>query len=290
MALARAAPRKRFGQHFLVDDNLLRAIVRDAGPLRGVRVLEVGPGPGLLTRHLVAAGAHVVAVEIDRRMRPAAEALVEADDWRQISWIEADAMAGARRLATEVEFQLPSIGAVVSNLPYSMAGGFLGCLAERADPPARQVVMVQREIAERLRAAPGSRSYGPLAVLCRLQASVRLLRQVPPGSFWPPPKVDSVVVSLVPRPQRLDVARLGALRSFLPLAFAHRRKTLWNSIRAACEASPQLGVHATAMPEHWKKLRAESLDPVQLCEVAEQWADRVGTGRLGPDGGLLPIC
>jgi 16S rRNA (adenine1518-N6/adenine1519-N6)-dimethyltransferase len=288
LASAGAAPRKRHGQHFLLDDNLLDAIVRHAGELDGRRVLEVGPGPGLLTRHLLSAGASVVAVEIDHAMEQVAGALIEPDLATGLEWIEADALAGSRRLGEATDAALGRVDAFISNLPYGIAGPLLGAVACHPSPPGTQVVLIQKEMGERLVAAPGTRDYGPLAVLMALAAQVRVLRAVPPAAFWPPPKVDSVVVSLSPRPERPDPGELSGLSSFLALAFHNRRKTLWNSVRQACGDSVASALDPDAIPESWKKVRAEALDPVQLYDLAQTWAGIAPGERHRPEAGNRP--
>lgn len=281
LAAAGASPRKRHGQHFLLDDNLLAAIVRAAEPLDGKRVLEVGPGPGLLTRHLLGAGARVVGLEIDPLMHAVARDLMGELPPASLRWIEADALAGSRRLGPELAQTLGHVDAMVSNLPYNIAGPLLGALACHPTPPARQTVLVQREMGDRLTAQPGSRDYGPLAVLMALTSRVKLDRPVRPQSFWPPPRVESVVLVIEPLPDRPDSATLDLVSGFLAAAFHNRRKTLWNSVRNA--PGGQSG--AARAPEAWKTLRAEALDPVQLCALAHTWAGIAPGERHRPETG-----
>jgi len=269
-----AVPRKRHGQHFLLDDNLLAAIVRDAGVGLADQVLEVGPGPGLLTRHLLAAGCRVVALEIDPAMTGVARALIEPAlrGAGRLRWIEADALAGGRRLGPELLAALPECSALVANLPYGIAGALLGSLAGHPAAPGRSVVMVQRELAERLMAPPGTRDFGPLAVLVALTSQVRLLRRVPARAFWPAPRVESAVVSLTTLPDGPPAAALDALRAFLGGAFHARRKTMVNSLAEWSGTSAHDVLACLSLQENQQKWRAEAFEAVQLFELAQVWA------------------
>ena len=280
-----AAPRKRHGQHFLLDDNLLAAIVRDAGVGPGDPVLEVGPGPGLLTRHLLGAGCRVTAVEIDVAMETVATALLgppPGDDPWPLRWIRADALPGARRLGPELEAVLPEVGACVSNLPYGIAGPLLGAFAVHPSGPARSVVMVQRELALRLAAPVGGRDYGPLAVLLALTSRVKVLRKVPPGAFWPPPRVDSAVVAIDRKADAPPPEALAAVERFLALAFHSRRKTLPNSLSEATGEPAAACSAALGLTENQQKQRPEAFEALQLCDLAQVWADHALGERYRP--------
>jgi len=264
------APRRRHGQNFLLDENMLASIVRDAELAPGSSVLEVGPGPGLLTRHLLAAGQRVTAVEVDPGMgRVARHVLGEAPEG--LTWIEADALAG-RRLGTELEAQLSGADALVANLPYNISGPLLASLLSHPELPARLVVLIQKEMGERLLAEPGGKQWGSLGVLCRLNAAGRVLRKVPPGAFWPAPKVDSVVLRLDRLPERPEPATLLELGAFLPMAFHNRRKTLANSVAEASGVALSEVVARLESVSIQQKIRAEALDAVQLCALAHTWA------------------
>jgi len=264
------APRRRHGQNFLLDENMLASIVRDAELQPGSRVIEVGPGPGLLTRHLLAAEHRVTAIEVDPGMGRVARHVLGREP-TGLTWIEADALAG-RRLGSELSEQLAGSDALVANLPYNISGPLLASLLSHPALPTRLVVLVQKEMGERLLAEPGGRQWGSLGVLRRLNAAGRVLRKVPPGAFWPAPKVDSVVLRLDRLPERPAPATLSALGAFLPMAFHNRRKTLINSLAEASGLSLADVVSRLEPVSLQQKIRAEALDAVQLCALAHAWA------------------
>jgi 16S rRNA (adenine1518-N6/adenine1519-N6)-dimethyltransferase len=276
---AGAPPRRRHGQHFLQDANLLGAIVRDAGVAASDVVLEIGPGPGLLTRHLLATGAAVRAVEIDPRVRTAAERLVEAPLWERLRWVEGDALDGPRALSAVLRGQLEGCTRVVSNLPYNVAAPLIVLLLEEPASPEHLVLLIQAEMAERLLAEPGGRDYGGLSVVRALCADARVLRRVPPSAFWPPPKVDSVVIELRRRADRPSAEALGELQTFLGLAFQARRKTLPNSVSQASGVPVAEVCRRLGLEEKVRKLRAEAFSPVQFAALARDWASYAESGR-----------
>jgi 16S rRNA (adenine1518-N6/adenine1519-N6)-dimethyltransferase len=248
-------PSKSLGQNFLTDDNLLRAIVRDAGVAPGELVVEVGPGCGVLTLALVAAGARVVAVEIDPRLLAIARSVVGAEN---ATWIEGDALAGKHELAPALRERLPrsSEWKLVSNLPYSAGTPILAACSRLEHPPRSATVLLQRDLAERIAAAPGGKERG--AVSARLQACYRVqaLRTVPPQLFWPKPRVDSAVLRLDlldDRPRGAELARFDRIVGHL---FEQRRKTVlsrlqeWFGDRALAErACSAAGVDPRSRPE-----------------------------------------
>jgi 16S rRNA (adenine1518-N6/adenine1519-N6)-dimethyltransferase len=276
---AGAPPRKRHGQHFLIDNNLLACMVQDSGCGAGDGVLEIGPGPGLLTRHLLATGARVVAIEIDPAQRSVAGLLIEERGWERLEWVVADALDGPRALSAPVQTRLSRCRLLVSNLPYNAAGSILGCLFVHAEAPERLVVTVQREVGERLLARPGSGQYGSLGVLAALCTHGEVLRPVPPTAFWPRPRVESVVVGFDRRPDRPTGPQLEALQSFLGGAFHARRKTLVNSLATLARCPPREVVRRLELPENLQNCRAEALDPVQLFVLAQRWATEASSGR-----------
>ena len=276
---AGAPPRRRHGQHYLQDANLLAAIVRDAGVAPGDVVLEIGPGPGLLTRHLLAAGAEVRAVEIDPRLKSVAERLIEAPLWPALRWVEGDALEGPRALSPRLREQLPGCTHVVSNLPYNVAAPLIVLLLEEPAAPDQMVVMIQAEMGERLLAAPGGRDYGNLSVVLGLCAEARVLRRVPPAAFWPQPNVDSVVIELRRQVDRPAAEALRELHEFLGLAFQARRKTLPNSVAQASGVPVAEVCHRLGLDEKVRKLRAEAFSPVQFAALAHTWASYASSGR-----------
>jgi 16S rRNA (adenine1518-N6/adenine1519-N6)-dimethyltransferase len=216
---------KAFGQNFLLDLNLTARIARAAGDLRDVTVIEVGPGPGGLTRALLAAGARrVVAIERDRRCI-AALAEIGAHYPGRLTVIEGDA------LATDIASLGDGPTRIVANLPYNIATPLLvGWLQAEPWPPFYEsmTLMFQREVAERIVAAPGSKTYGRLGVLAGWRTEVRILFDIDPRAFTPPPKVISSVVSLLPRAVPLP-ADTAILERVAAAAVGPRRKILSHS-------------------------------------------------------------
>ena len=242
--------KKSLGQNFLFDLNLAARIARAAGPLAGVTVLEIGPGPGGLTRALLAQGAaHVIAVERDERAI-AALAEIAALYPGRLDIVAADA------LRFDPRPQLPSGPVrVVANLPYNIATALLvGWLSIEPWPPwfDSAVLMFQREVAERIVAAPGSKSYGRLSVLTQWRCEARILFDVNSAAFVPPPKVTSSLVRLVPRAAPLPCER-ELLERATQAAFGQRRKMLRQSLRS-------LGADAQSL------IAAAGLEPTARAE------------------------
>ena len=229
--------KKSLGQNFLLDLNLTARIARAAGPLDGVTVIEVGPGPGGLTRALLALGAgRVIAIERDQRAT-AALAEIAARYPGRLEIVAGDA------LQFDARAHLGHRPArVVANLPYNIATALLvEWLTAEPWPPWYDalVLMFQREVAERLVAAPGSKAYGRLSVLANWRCETKILFDVAPSAFVPPPKVTSSLVRLIPRAQPL-ACDLGALQKVTEAAFGQRRKMLRQSLKP-------LGVDALAL-------------------------------------------
>ena len=241
--------RKSLGQNFLLDLNLTGRIARAAGPLDGVTVLEIGPGPGGLTRALLAEGANVVAVERDQRAI-AALGEIAAHYPSRLRVIEGDA------LTFDAMSHLGSGPVrVVANLPYNIATALLvSWLIVEPWPPwyDRLVLMFQREVAERIVAKPGSKTYGRLSVLAGWRTEAKMLFDIAPSAFVPPPKVTSSLVQLVPRAAPLACDR-RALERVTEAAFGQRRKMLRQSLK-------QLGVDPIPL------LERAGLDPTARAE------------------------
>ncbi|MEQ9811627.1 MAG: 16S rRNA (adenine(1518)-N(6)/adenine(1519)-N(6))-dimethyltransferase RsmA [Azospirillaceae bacterium] len=216
--------RRSLGQNFLLDLNLTRRIARAAGPLDTGTVIEVGPGPGGLTRALLLEGArHVVAIERDRRFVAALAPLVAASNGR-LEILEDDALA----VPAHALGQAPR--RIVANLPYNIATPLLIGWLARIEDFASITAMFQKEVADRLLAPPGSRTYGRLSVIVQWAARVRPLMTLPPRAFTPPPKVESTVVQLTPRADR-ETAAMADLERVTQVAFGQRRKMLRASLR-----------------------------------------------------------
>ena len=225
--------KKSFGQHFLLDLNVTRKIARLAGPLEGKTVIEVGPGPGGLTRALLEAGARVIAVEKDARFIPLLEELAAAAEGR-LTIVEADAL-------TVNEATLANGPAhVVSNLPYNVGTPLLLKWLTGPWRPVSMTLMFQKEVADRIAAAPGSNAYGRLSVITQAVCEAAVVMDLPARAFTPPPKVASAVVRLDPKPIRPSDVELAALEKVTAAAFGQRRKMLRSSLRnlggeALCE-------------------------------------------------------
>ncbi len=230
-------PKKSLGQNFLFDLNLTARIARAAEPLENITVVEIGPGPGGLTRALLALGARrVIAIERDQRAIAALEEIAGRYPGRL------DIVAGDA-LAVDPREQLgPERARVVANLPYNISTALLvGWLTVEPWPPWYNslLLMFQREVAERIVASPGSKSYGRLSVLAGWRTEARILFDVAPSAFVPPPKVTSSVVRLTPRPEPL-ACDPAALQRVTEAAFGQRRKMLRQSLKT-------LGVDAATL-------------------------------------------
>jgi 16S rRNA (adenine1518-N6/adenine1519-N6)-dimethyltransferase len=261
--------RKALGQHFLLDLNLTRRIARAAGNLDSGTIIEIGPGPGGLTRALLAEGAgHVVAIEKDERCQAALAELAAAYPGR-LEVIAADAL----------KVDMARLGGaprqVVANLPYNVATplliGWLKRVAEGPSAFAGFTLMFQKEVALRLAARPRSKDYGRLSVLTQWLAEVRLLFDVPPRAFTPPPKVTSTVVGLVPRPRPQFPAEVEALERVTAAAFGQRRKMMRQSLKTLGVRSAGL-IAAAGIAE---TARAEELDVEAFCALARAYTKAI---------------
>jgi 16S rRNA (adenine1518-N6/adenine1519-N6)-dimethyltransferase len=246
--------KKSLGQNFLLDLNLTARIARAGGPIDGVTVVEIGPGPGGLTRALLAEGArHVIAIERDRRAM-AALAEIAAYYPDRLTVIEADALA-MDWSAAPLPSPSSSPSRIIANLPYNIATALLlRWLSIDPWPPWYDalVLMFQREVAERIVAQPGDKPYGRLAVMAGWRTEAKIMFDVAPSAFVPPPKVTSSVVRLAPRPRPLR-CDLTALERVTAAAFGQRRKMLRQSLRAlGRDPQPTLaaaGIDPTARAE-----------------------------------------
>ena len=260
--------RKALGQNFLLDLNLTAKIARQAGDLRGCDVLEIGPGPGGLTRALLAGGARkVLAVEKDARCIPALEEIAAACPGRleivQGDALEIDAMA---HLSAPVR--------IVANLPYNVGTELL---VRWLDPPAwppfwtSLTLMFQREVAERIVAKPGSKAYGRLSILAQWRCEARIAMSRPPGAFTPPPKVASAVVHLAALPAPRYPADAAILNRVVATAFNQRRKMLRAALKGlAPDIEERLASVGIAPTE-----RAERVPLDRFCALARTFGGSV---------------
>jgi 16S rRNA (adenine1518-N6/adenine1519-N6)-dimethyltransferase len=257
--------RKSLGQNFLFDLNLTSRIARSAGPLEGTTVVEVGPGPGGLTRAILAAGARrVIAIERDARCLPAL-AEIAAHYPGRLAVVEADALAfDPRPLIGEAPAR------IISNLPYNVGTTLLtGWLTAEAWPPwwLSLTLMFQREVAERIVADESRpKDYGRLGVLCGWRTQARILFDVPPSAFVPPPKITSSVVHLTPRTEPLP-CRVRALEAVTRAAFGQRRKMLRQSLKSLTP-DPGRIIAAAGLDE---TVRAEDVPVDGYVALANAW-------------------
>ena len=245
----------RLGQNFLADPNLLDAIVRDAELEPGDVVLEVGAGEGVLTERLAAAAAHLHTVEIDRGLEPALERVAALSNV-ELHWGDA--------MKLDLAGLEPAPTVMVANLPYSVATPLILRTIEQLPTLRRWTVMVQREIADRLRAGPGRRTYGSPSAVAQLACAVELVRAVDPAVFRPRPRVDSAILRL----RRTGPGADAETRKLIRAAFAHRRKSLARSLEHAEPGSlgpARAALAALGLPED---ARAEALAPGQFAALS----------------------
>ena len=264
--------KKNLGQNFILDLNLTRRIARLAGPLANATVVEVGPGPGGLTRALLLEGAaKVVAVERDERCLPALADIsrrypgrldVRCGDATEVDWTQL--------VADHTEECI-----IVANLPYGIATTLLvGWLEAQPWPPwyARMVLMFQKEVAERIVSAPGTKAYGRLAVLSQWRTTPRLVMTLKPDAFTPPPKVASAIVEFVPRPEPEPACSVATLGRVTAAAFGQRRKMLRQSLRRLVRDPETLLTSAGIAPDE----RAERVPVADFAALAKLVDEGVG--------------
>ncbi|MCM2561216.1 16S rRNA (adenine(1518)-N(6)/adenine(1519)-N(6))-dimethyltransferase RsmA [Lutimaribacter sp. EGI FJ00015] len=253
--------RKSLGQNFLLDLNLTAKIARQAGDLTQCDVLEIGPGPGGLTRGLLAQGArHVLAIEKDARCLPALEEIAAAYPGR-LEVLNADALA-----VDPLTHLTPPIR-IAANLPYNVGTELLvRWLTPPEWPPFWQslTLMFQREVAERIVAQPGSKAYGRLAILAQWRADAYIAMSLPPGAFTPPPKVSSAVVHLTALPEPRFPADPAKLEKVVARAFNQRRKMLRAALKGMAPDIEDRLIAAGIAPTD----RAETVDLERFCALA----------------------
>jgi 16S rRNA (adenine1518-N6/adenine1519-N6)-dimethyltransferase len=252
-----AGARRELGQHFLVDENILGVVGRLADLSPVDVVLEIGPGPGMLTRYLADRVAHVVAVEIDRSLEPALAEKLEG-----VSNVEL-VFGDAVRL--DLASLAPSADKLVANLPYSVATPLVVDSLDGLPRLRRWCVMVQREVADRFFATPGTRAYGAVSVLVQLATERVGFHPVARTVFRPRPNVDSALVAFERIPLPPDYA---AIKTLVQAAFSHRRKTLANSLALAGLAGRERAASALGEIGLAADSRAEALTPHQFASLA----------------------
>lgn len=259
-ALTNAPARKALGQHFLFDPDILRRTALAAGPVAGRTVIEVGPGPGGLTRALLDQGVDkLLCIEADPRFAEALEQWPEArtgqlkvtrQDARKTNWVEALESAGAQHPAM-----------IVANLPYNVGTPLLINWLKAGDWRGSMALMFQKEVAERVCARPGEKHYGRLAVITAAVCEAHIAFTLPPGAFNPPPKVDSAVAVLHSLSDEDRFQHIGAIETVAAAAFGQRRKML----RAALKS---LAKTVSLVPTEW--LESCDIDPTARAETLTQ--------------------
>lgn len=255
------SPRKRFGQNFLIDQNLVRKLVDDSGVGAGDLVLEVGPGTGTLTEELLERGCEVVACELDRGL---AELLRERLGTHSgFTLIEGDCLSHKREVSAEIVEALGTSGdrrerpfTLVANLPYGAATPLLLALLTAHPACCGMYVTIQKEVGDRLAARAGHRAYGGISVVAQTLAMVRMIARLPPECFWPRPEITSVMVAIERRDDH-GINDPAAFGGFCQRAFAQRRKQL-GSVLGRDIAWPE-GIEPS--------MRAEGLEPEQLVAL-----------------------
>ncbi|MDR3389469.1 MAG: 16S rRNA (adenine(1518)-N(6)/adenine(1519)-N(6))-dimethyltransferase RsmA [Rudaea sp.] len=252
--------RKRFGQHFLHDRNILNRIVESVAPQAGDRLVEIGPGEGALTLPLLRAAGKLIAIELDRDLiEPLRKKALGVGE---LSIVSADVLT--------VDFTALAAGQplrVVGNLPYNISTPILFHCLDHAAAIRDMHFMLQKEVVERMAAVPGSKVYGRLSVMLQLRCAVQPLFGVPPGAFRPPPKVDSAVVRLTPLPApSLPQVDFALIERIVRAAFGQRRKTLSNALSGIAAGSEldAAGIDPRA--------RAEQLTPSAFVALAKHLA------------------
>lgn len=280
-ASAKAGSKPRLGQHFLVNDSNAARIVDALGDISHSTVLEIGPGRGVLTSLLAKRTRRLIAIELDRVL--AAQLRMKFALYPNVEIIEGDVLAidfstlfgpkpGASRPGL---VQTPEPVPVVGNLPYYITSDILLRLFEFRQCFSTIVIMVQKEVADRLAATPGTRDYGLLSATAQLYAKVERLYTLPPGAFSPPPKVHSSVVRLTmsPRVNALNVDEEGFI-TFLKLSFGQKRKTLWNNLKT--EYAPDILKEALREAGVKPTVRAETLPLEKSAAIFRALASRNG--------------
>lgn len=249
-------PRKRFGQHFLHDPHAVERIIQAFDPRPGQRVVEIGPGRGVLTRPLLKMLGKLDVVELDRDLVAALPARCDHHPGLHVHACDA------------LQFDFRSLGdslRIIGNLPYNISTPLIFRLLDQADVIHDMLFMLQKEVVDRIVAAPGSKTFGRLSVMVQFLCEAEPLFRLKPGAFEPPPRVESAMVRLLPRQQPLfPVDDMKSLAQIVTHAFGQRRKTLRNALQAVL--SPDQISAAGVEPG----LRAEQLDLAQFASLANR--------------------
>ena len=270
-------PSKKLGQNFLVDTNIVRRTVESAALAPGELVLEVGPGKGVLTRALLDAGARVLAVEMDFRLYE--ELLETFAGEERLEIIRADILDVDLTSELGKRLKPGEKASIVANLPYSVSSQAIFAFLDASAHLRQIVVMLQKEMAQRISAAPGSKTYGSISAAIALHGKAKLLFKVGPNSFRPRPKVDSAVVGIELKPIAGD-EELVLARRIVRAAFARRRKQLRNSLLEAPQLTlaPEVIDRALAGAGIDPKIRAEQLSAPDFLKLSAAVAEAMRAG------------
>lgn len=274
------AARKARGQHFLSDGTVALRIVAALDPDPADTVFEIGPGLGALTVPLAPRVGRVVAVEVDRGFEPVLRDRLAGRGRVEIRWEDARATPWRQLIMAEREARPEGTIKLVGNLPYGLTGPLVGDILGVGDAFERVVLMVQREVADRMTASPGGKEYGFFSVFVQSHASVERLFRVPPDAFWPAPKVESAVVRLRPRPWPGGSQRRERMLAVAKTAFAQRRKTLANAIAAGGRVAKSEAVALLQEAGVDPGRRAETLSLSEFDAIARAW-QRLGESAPG---------
>jgi 16S rRNA (adenine1518-N6/adenine1519-N6)-dimethyltransferase len=270
--------RKSLGQHFLLDLNLTRRIARAGGDLAGATVIEVGPGPGGLTRAIFEAGAaRIIAIEKDRRCRDALAGL-EAAAGGRLTVIDADALDVDEGRLAAAQGEVAAGIRIIANLPYNVATVLIiKWLRQIAASPglySSLVITVQKEVAARFCAVPRTKAYGRLSVMCQWLTEAKICFDISARAFTPPPRVTSSVVCLTPRGEPMAPAQWDDMETLVAAAFGQRRKMLRSSLAGGTLAADAAALLAASGIN--PRSRAEEVDVVGFCTLARAYRELRG--------------
>lgn len=251
-------PGKRFGQNFMIDDNLLDFICRRAAPKEGDNILEIGPGLGSLTRKLLASGAKVTAIELDKRLAEYLQKTISNPNFKLV-------IGDACRINLAELFQ--SEFRIVANLPYSISSPFIADTLQIETPPTEMIFMLQKETGMRLSSGPGTKNYGSLSVTVQAVYNVEYLRTVSPQVFFPVPEVESAILKFTRKKDYLPLVEREIFRNLVRTAFSQRRKKMFKQISAIFD--PVKITTAMNSLNISKDARAEELTVKQFVALAK---------------------
>lgn len=260
-------PKKSLGQHFLVDPVIISRIIEALNPQPGEQVLEIGPGRGALTMPLIHSGAEITAVELDRELAPALERRLGAHDNFRI--IEADILTVDPTSVGLKNF------ALVGNLPYNITTPVMDWLMTYHTAVDRALLMMQKEVAERVSSPPGRRARSTISVLTELYYDSETVCEVPPESFSPPPKVDSAVIELIRHDHDYDIGDKTRFEKFVRFCFKSKRKSLLNNLNAAYPIRREELDELISDICGGGHIRAEQLDLATMIRLSRTVFDRL---------------